>query len=134
MDIASATAPSLADFERIAEAAFAGLPQAFRTPCASLLIRVSDFADEATLTEMGIENSFELTGLYDGVALTEQSVMDVRTQPETVWLFRRPILNEWAERSGVALDRLVAHVLVHEIAHHFGYSDEAIAEIDDWRL
>ncbi|MDH3665347.1 MAG: metallopeptidase family protein [Paracoccaceae bacterium] len=134
MEFACAPAPSLADFERIAEAVFASLPEAFRAPCGNLLIQVSDFADEETLAAMDIGDPFELTGLYDGIALTEQSVMDVRTQPDTVWLYRRPILNEWAERGDVALDRLITHVLVHEIAHHFGYSDEAIAAIDDWRL
>lgn len=134
MDTTSAAAPSLADFERIAEAAFAELPEGFRAPCRTLLIRVADFADEDILSEMEVDDPLELTGLYDGIALTEQSVMDVRTEPDTVWLFRRPILNEWAERGDVALDRLIAHVLVHEIAHHFGYSDDQIAAIDDWRL
>lgn len=130
----SLIAPSLADFERIAEAAFLALPDAFRAPCAGLLIRVADFADDETLGEMGISDPFELTGLYDGIALTERSVMDVPTRPDAVWLYRRPILNEWAERGDVPLDRLIAHVLVHEIAHHFGYSDDDIAAIDDWRL
>ena len=127
-------APSLADFEQIAEAAFLALPVTFRAPCAGLLIRVADFADDETLGEMGVSDAFELTGLYDGIALTERSVMDLHTRPDTVWLYRRPILNEWAERGDVALDRLIAHVLVHEIAHHFGYSDDDIAAIDDWRL
>ena len=130
----SLIAPSLADFERIAEAAFLALPEAFRERCEGVLIRVADFADDQTLAETGIEDPFELTGLYEGIALTGQSVMDVRTGPDTVWLYRRPILNEWAERGDVALDRLIAHVLVHEIAHHFGYSDDEIAAIDDWRL
>ena len=127
-------APSLADFERIAEAAFLRLPEEFRERCDDLLIRVADFADADTLDDMEIEDPFELTGLYDGIALTEQSVTDLRTGPDTVWLYRRPILNEWVERGNVPLDRLIAHVLVHEIAHHFGYSDDDIAAIDDWRL
>ncbi len=128
------TAPSLADIERLARAAFDALPQVFRQPCEGLLIRVADFADEVTLAEMEIENAFELTGLYQGIALTEKSVMDVATQPDSVWLYRRPILDEWAERGDVALAALVGHVLIHEIAHHFGYSDDDIAAIDDWRL
>ena len=128
------TAPSLADIERLARAAFDAQPAAFRQPCEGLLIRVADFADQETLAEMGIENAFELTGLYQGIALTEKSVMDVATEPDTVWLYRRPILHEWAERGDVALAKLIAHVLVHEIAHHFGYSDDDIAAIDDWRL
>ncbi len=128
------TAPSLADIERLARAAYDALPQVFRQPCAGLLIRVADFADEETLAEMEIENAFELTGLYQGVALTEKSVMDVATEPDSVWLYRRPILDEWAERGDVTLAALIGHVLIHEIAHHFGYSDDDIAAIDDWRL
>ncbi len=128
------TAPSLADIERMARATYDGLPPAFRQPCEGLLIRVADFADEETLAEMEIENAFELTGLYRGIALTEKSVMDVATQPDSVWLYRRPILDEWAERGDVTLAALVGHVLIHEIAHHFGYSDDDIAAIDDWRL
>ncbi len=128
------TAPSLADIERMARAAYDALPQVFRQHCEGLLIRVADFADEETLAEMGIENAFELTGLYQGIAMTEKSVMDVATEPDAVWLYRRPILDEWAERGNVTLAALVAHVLVHEIAHHFGYSDDDIAAIDDWRL
>ncbi len=128
------TAPSLADIERMARAAYDALPPVFRQRCEGLLIRVADFAGDETLAEMGIENAFELTGLYQGIALTEKSVMDVATQPDTVWLYRRPILDEWAERGDVALAALVGHVLIHEIAHHFGYSDNDIAAIDDWRL
>ncbi len=128
------TAPSLADIERLARAAYDALPLVFRKPCEGLLIRVADFADEETLAEMEIENAFELTGLYQGIALTEKSVMDVATQPDAVWLYRRPILDEWAERGDVTLAALVGHVLIHEIAHHFGYSDDDIAAIDDWRL
>lgn len=128
------TAPSLADFERLARAAYEALPPVFRKPCEGLVIHVADFADEETLAKMEIENPFELTGLYHGVALTEKSVMDVATQPDAVWLYRRPILEEWAERGDVTLAALVAHVLVHEIAHHFGYSDDDIAAIDDWRV
>ncbi|HUS53862.1 MAG TPA: metallopeptidase family protein [Thermohalobaculum sp.] len=128
------TAPSLADIERLAQAAYDALPAIFRQPCEGLAIRVDDFADDDTLTEMEIDDPFELTGLYQGVALTEKSVMDVTGGPDTVLLFRRPILDEWADRGDVTLAALVAHVLIHEIAHHFGYSDDDIAAIDDWRL
>jgi predicted Zn-dependent protease with MMP-like domain len=83
---------------------------------------------------MGIADPFELTGLYEGVALTERSVMDQPTSPDAVWLFRRPILEEWIERGDVTLDQLVLHVLVHEIAHHLGWSDEDIQAVDDWTL
>jgi len=127
-------APSLDDIELLARRAYEAMPALFRRHCEGLLIRVADFADDETLDEMDIEDPFELTGLYSGVALTEKSVMDTATGPDTVWLYRRPILDEWAARGDVPLDRLVAHVLVHEIAHHFGYSDDDIAAIDDWRL
>ena len=123
------TAPTLEDIERMARAAWDELPEAFREPCAGLAIRVADFADDATLEAMGIEDPFELTGLYHGIALTEKSVMDVATEPDAVWLYRRPILEEWIERGDVALAALVAHVLVHEIAHHFGISDERLIEL-----
>lgn len=133
-DLLSAPAPSLEDFEALADRARAALPDVFRELTGELLVRIDDFADEETLAELGIDDPFELTGLYQGVALTEKSVLDVPVEPDVVWLYRRPILDEWVERGDVPLDRLVAHVLVHEIAHHFGWSDERIAEIDDWRL
>jgi predicted Zn-dependent protease with MMP-like domain len=134
MPIVTATAPSLEDFEDMAAAGYAELPELFRARCAGLVVRVADFAEEDTLAELGIEDAFELTGLYEGVSLTEKSVSDVMQMPDAVWLFRRPILDEWAARGDVGLDALVRHVLVHEIAHHFGMSDEEIAAIDDWRL
>ena len=84
------------------------------------------------LLDMGVEDPFELTGLYDGIPLTEKSVSDQPDQPDTIWLFRRPILDEWADRGDVTLGALVAHVTVHELAHHFGWSDDDIATIDRW--
>jgi predicted Zn-dependent protease with MMP-like domain len=127
-------APSLADLEALAEQAFRSLPPEVRRACADLAIRVVDFPDDELLRAMEIEDPFELTGLYEGTALTEKSILDQPLQPDTVWLFRRPILEEWIERGDVALDRLVAHVLVHEIAHHLGWSDDDITAIDDWTL
>ena len=127
-------APSLDDIERMARAAYNALPAVFRKHCEGLTIHVADFADDETLDEMEVDDPLDLTGLYQGISLTEKSVMDVAPEPDRVWLYRLPILYEWAERGDVALDRLVAHVLVHEIAHHFGYSDDDIAAIDDWRL
>lgn len=130
----SQAAPSLEDIERLALAALKALPAAVRRVCADLVIRVTDFADDELLKEMGIDDPFELTGLYDGIALPQRSTMDQPTQPNAVWLFRRPILEEWIERGDVALDRLVSHVLVHEIAHHLGWSDDDIRAVDDWTL
>lgn len=128
----SHNAPSLEDFERLAAMAFADLPDEVRRACADLLIRVGDFATDEILDEMGIEDPFELTGLYEGTALTEKSVLDQPAGPDVVWLYRRPILEEWIERGDVELDRLVRHVLVHEIAHHLGWSDDDIRAVDDW--
>jgi predicted Zn-dependent protease with MMP-like domain len=123
-------APSLDDLAAIAEAAFAALPEAFRKLAGEVLFRVEDFASEAVLDDMGIEDAFELTGLYHGLDLSRRSVLDPSPQPSMVFLYRRPILDEWAERGDVSLDELVAHVLVHEIGHHFGLSDADIAAIE----
>lgn len=124
-------APTLAEFEALAEAARASLPEAFRAPAAAVVLRVEDFAPEDLLDEMEIEDAFELTGLYEGIPMTEKSVMDPGG-PDVIWLFRRPILDEWAARGDVPLDELIAHVFIHELAHHFGWSDADIATIDRW--
>lgn len=129
---ASRQAPSLADIETLARAALEALPEEFLSPARLVAIRVEDFPDNDTLDEMRIESPFELTGIYDGVPLTERSVMDQPDRPDAIWLYRRPILDEWAERGNETLGHLVAHVLVHELAHHFGWSDEDIAAIDAW--
>lgn len=124
-------APSLAEIEALAEAARATLPPAFHEAAAAVVLRVEDFAPDDLLDEMGIDDAFELTGLYEGVPMTEKSVMDP-SGPDVIWLFRRAILDEWVARGDVALDALVAHVFVHEMAHHFGWSDGDIASIDRW--
>ncbi|MGF1660300.1 MAG: metallopeptidase family protein [Rubrimonas sp.] len=125
-------APSAADIDALARMAFADMPEAFRARCPDLVIRVEELADDDTLDELDIDDPFELTGLFDGVALTERSVDDVAPAPNVVTLYRRAILDEWAERGDVALGALVAHVLAHEIGHHFGLSDDDIRAIDDW--
>lgn len=126
------SAPSLGEIQALAEAARAGLPAAFRPAARAVVIRVEDFADDAVLDDLGIDDPFGLTGLYDGIPLTQKSVMDVALQPDTIWLFRRALLDEWAERGDVGFAELVRHVLVHEFAHHFGWSDADIAAIDRW--
>jgi predicted Zn-dependent protease with MMP-like domain len=125
-------APSLEDFEAMAELAYRNLPARVRRACEDLAIRVEDFAEDELLVELGIEDPYELTGLFEGEPATLRSVMDQPLQPNIVWLFRRPILEEWIERGDIALDKLVAHVLVHEIAHQLGWSDEDIMAVDDW--
>ncbi|MBK0397761.1 metallopeptidase family protein [Limibaculum sp. M0105] len=125
-------APSLADIDRLARDALEAMPDGFREQCEGVVLRVEDLADDETLAAMGIADPFELTGLYSGVALTEKSFSDLPGGPDEVVLYRRAILDEWAERGDVALGALVAHILVHEIGHHFGLSDEDIARIDPW--
>ena len=123
-------APSLDDFAALAEQAFDDLPEPFRGLVREAVIRVDDFADDAVLAEMEIADAFELTGLYQGVDLSRRSVFEA-TPPPMIFLYRRPILDEWAERGDVTLEELVAHVLVHEIGHHFGLSDDDIDRIED---
>lgn len=125
-------APTLDEVQALAEAARKRFPEAFRGLALGVAIRVEELAEEGVLTDLGIDSPFELTGLYDGIPLTEKSVMDVAMQPDTVWLFRRALLDEWAERGNVGFAELVAHVVVHEFAHHFGWSDDDIAAIDRW--
>jgi predicted Zn-dependent protease with MMP-like domain len=132
MDWTQAVAPCAGEIEDMARAAIAALPEAYRAAAAAVALRVEDFATDEMLDDLGIDDVFELTGLYDGVPLTEKSVMDQPTRPDAIWLFRRAILDEWVSRGDIALSDLVAHVYVHELAHHFGWSDEEIAAIDRW--
>ena len=132
MDWSEATAPDAADIEMMAQAAVDALPEAFRTPARAVALRVEDFASEDMLDDLGIDSPFELTGIYEGIPLTEKSVSDQPGKPDAIWLFRRAILDEWIDRGDVALADLVAHVMVHELAHHFGWSDDDIATIDEW--
>lgn len=125
----TATSPSLADFERMAAAAWERLPAEFREKAGGVLIRVEEFATEEVLRSLGIENPFELTGLYHGVSIDKKSVMDLSRQPDMVFLYRRPILEEWAA-GNETLGALIEHILVHEIGHHFGFSDADMAGIE----
>lgn len=127
-----AIAPDLALIEQLAHDAVAALPAPWRAPASHVRLRIEDFAPADVLAAMQIEDPFELTGLYDGIPLTERSVSDPPLMPDVIWLFRRPILDEWAARGDVSLAELVTHVVVHEMAHHFGWSDDDIARIDPW--
>lgn len=129
-DPVTGRAPSLDDLAALAERAFAELPEGFRRLAGEVVFRVDDFATREVLDELGIEDPFELTGLYQGVDLGRRSVFDAAPQPSRVFLYRRPILDEWAERGDVTLEELVTHVLVHEIGHHFGLSDDDIDAIE----
>ena len=125
-----AKAPSLDDFADIARGAFDALPDTFRSMAGEAVIRIADFAEADVLRDLGIEDAFELTGLYHGVDLSRRSVLDTLPHPSMVFLYRRPILDEWAERGDVTLGELITHVLVHEIGHHFGLSDDDIDAIE----
>lgn len=124
--------PSLEEIETIAHETVEALPEAFRGPAKTVAIRVEDFPSDDMLASLEIDSPFELTGLYEGIPLTEKSVFDQPGGPDVIWLFRRPILDEWADRGDVEIGALVSHVMVHELAHHFGWSDDDIASIDRW--
>lgn len=126
-----ARSPSLEEFHALAAAAFAALPEAFRALCGNVVIHVADFAEVELLDELGIDDPFELTGLYEGVDVTEQSISDPAASPNHVHLYRRAILDEWIDRGDVALGELITHVLVHEIGHHFGMSDEEMHALEE---
>ncbi|WP_243369842.1 metallopeptidase family protein [Microvirga solisilvae] len=129
-DWASLHAPTLADIEAIAEKSYAGLPAEFRALCEGVVIRVEDFPDDETLREMECETPFDLLGLFRGIGLAQGGAMMQTGQfPNMVWLYRRPILDYWAEHEE-SLGHLVTHVLVHEIGHHFGLSDEDMEAIE----
>jgi predicted Zn-dependent protease with MMP-like domain len=122
--------PSVGEIEAIARSTLDRLPEPFGESLGAIVLIVQDFADEAILAQMGIDNPFELTGLYEGIPLTEQSVEQSGTLPERILLFRRPILDEWADGQET-LEHLVAHVLIHEVGHHFGLSDEDIHALEE---
>ena len=132
LDWKTAEAPDAALIEEMAREAIAALPPEFAGPAAQVVLRVEDFAAEDVLDELEIDDPLDLTGLYDGVPMTEKSASEPQHFPATVWLFRRAILDEWAARGDVSLGALVGHVVVHEFAHHFGWSDDDIAAIDRW--
>ncbi|MEQ8505552.1 MAG: metallopeptidase family protein [Rhodospirillales bacterium] len=129
-------APTLADFEVMADEALGLIPAELRRLAADVVIRIEDFPDEETGREMDLESPFDLLGLYRGIALTDKSVLDPGGEPDMVFLYRRPILDYWCE-TGEDLVHLIRHVLIHEIGHHFGFSDadmdalEEMADADD---
>ncbi len=124
-------APSAEEMEAMARAALARLPAQFRAHLGDVVLRVEEFADEALLAEMGIEDPFDLTGVYEGTPLHQKSIEHSGRLPDRIRLFRAPILDEWIARGDETLEQLVAHVLVHEVGHHFGLSDETIHALED---
>ena len=124
-------AASAVEMEAMALAALARLPAQFAVHLGDVVVQVQDFAEDDLLADMEIESPYELTGVYEGIPLTERSVEHSGTMPDRVRLFRVPILLEWAERGDETLEHLVSHVLVHEIGHHFGLSDEDMHTLED---
>jgi predicted Zn-dependent protease with MMP-like domain len=122
-------APSLEEFERLADEAYRQLPEKFRTLCKDLVIRVAEYPTDEVLDDMGIESELDLLGLFQGIGLPFQSESMSGQMPNMVWLYRVPILLYWAEHDET-LTAIVAHVLVHEIGHHFGLSDADMAAIE----
>lgn len=122
--------PSAEEIEAIARRALESLPEAFSRHLGDVVLLVEDFADDETLEAMEIEDPFDLTGIYEGIPLTERSVEHSGTLPDRIRLFRRPILDEWAS-GGDTLEHLVAHVLIHEAGHHFGLSDEDMHALEE---
>ena len=121
--------PTAEDLAALAETAFAAIPEALREAVRGTAILVEEIPDDETLAALGLEHPWELTGLYRGTPLTEKSVLDPLGGPDVILLYREPILVEWVE-SGEELFRLVRNVLIHEIAHHCGYSEEGIARLE----
>ena len=121
--------PSADDIADMAERALAAIPARLRQHVSGVGITVEEMPDDATLEDLGIESAWELTGLYQGIPLTERSLSDIAPQPDLIFLYRQPILLEWVE-TNEDLYRLVRNVLVHEIAHHFGFSDADIEALE----
>jgi predicted Zn-dependent protease with MMP-like domain len=130
-DLKAATAPTADDLAAIGEVVLRELPAPFRDLVGAVPVRVQDFADEATLRAMAIEDPFELLGLYHGVPIGEQFGRDVPHDVDMIFLYRRPILDLWCDEGDMTLEHVVRHVLIHEIGHHFGLSDADMARIED---
>jgi predicted Zn-dependent protease with MMP-like domain len=122
-------APSLAEMEAVAHEIFKRLPQRFRQLCEGVIVRVEDFPTDEVLDEMDAASEFDLLGLFQGIGLPHQSTGDIARLPNMIWLYRRPILDYWAEHDET-LGHIVRHVLIHEIGHHFGLSDDDMEAIE----
>jgi predicted Zn-dependent protease with MMP-like domain len=123
-------APDAAAIEALAEAAIARLPERFRRHLTNVVLRIEEFADDSVLDQVGIEDPFELSGLYSGRPVSEETSWASGELPPMVHLYRRPLLDEWVE-TGVALEALITHVIVHEIGHHFGFSDADMHALEE---
>jgi predicted Zn-dependent protease with MMP-like domain len=126
-----ATEPSLGEFEAIVAKAFQQLPQEFRAACGDLVIKVEDFPSDEVVHEMKAKSKFDIGGLFQGIGLPRRSMRAPARMPNIIWLYRRPILAYWSANTSDSLEAIVAHVLVHEIGHYFGFSDDDMQGIED---
>lgn len=117
------TAPTLEEFETVAARAFDSIPAELRRHVQNVVVQIEDFPDEDTEREMNLESPFDILGLYRGIGLPFQSMTHPHPEPEMIFLYRRPILDYWCE-TGEDLTHVIRHVLIHEIGHHFGFSDD----------
>ena len=129
-DWAKLEAPSLAEFEAIARAAFDALPDEFRARAGDIPIVIAEFPEEEVIRDLGAESPFDLMGLFEGIGLPHAGETRTGQMPNRIWLYRRPILDYWAEHEET-LGAIITHVLVHEIGHHFGFSDEDMEAIEN---
>ena len=123
--------PSCEEIETLARRALERLPKQFREHLGDVLLQVEDFADAETLNALELADPFELSGLYEGLPVGAKSIDHSGTMPDRIRLFRRSLLDEWAERGNVTLEQLVTHVLVHEVGHHFGLSDDDMHALEE---
>ena len=130
MGTGQTTAPDAAAIERFADAAIARLPERFRKHLANVVLRIEEFAEDEVLEALGIEDPFELSGLYSGRSLDKQDSWASGELPPMIHLYRRALLDEWVE-TGVSLEELITHVIVHEVGHHFGFSDADMHAIEE---
>lgn len=121
---------SEAEFQAMVERAFAELPEEFREACRGVAIQAVPFADAETLAALDIDDPYDLLGLYHGINLAQKSVMDLPTQPDMVFLYRQPII-AYAQAERTPLAEVVRHVLIHELGHHFGFSDDDMDAIEN---
>ena len=128
-DWSATRAPTLEEFEAIADQAYQSIPTVLRSRVDTVVVRVEEFADDDTLEEMGCESPFDLMGLYRGISLDRKGVSDVVQDVDMIFLYRRPLLDYWCE-SGDTLGVVIRHVLIHEIGHHFGFSDDDMERLE----
>ncbi|PNQ76850.1 neutral zinc metallopeptidase [Erythrobacter sp. SAORIC-644] len=123
-------APSREQMQIMAEAAFAGLPAEFRSQLSDVVLEVEDFATPEQLESVDLDDRWQLSGLYQGEPLPDRSIWESGRMPPRIWLFREPLIAEW-RATGVKMEDLVRHVVVHEAGHHFGFSDEDMHRLED---